>query len=371
MLIYSTNISIFGQLFKMEQDNKSKSNLFTQVLLNWHNEYNDRSYAWVGETDPYKIWVSEIMLQQTRADQGEPYYLRFMEKYPDVESLAEAPLDDVLLMWEGLGYYSRCRNLHYSAQYIVREKEGVFPKEYEEILQLKGVGPYTAAAIASFAYKLPYAVVDGNVYRVLSRYFGLDWDLSLGKTQKKFFEFANELIDESQPDIYNQAIMDFGATVCTPRKPMCETCPLALNCVAFLGDIVHLLPIKSKKVKVTKRYLNFFVLRFQDLYFIEQRNENDIWKGLFQFYLIETKSLQKENIKQLIPDHWMYENISYLKTIKQKLTHQEINSMFSIIELRKIPQELLEKGQWVLWESLNEFAYPKTIVSFLEEELLL
>ncbi len=353
----------------MKQNNKSKSDVFTKTLLNWHHHSNDRSFAWIGETDPYKIWISEIMLQQTRAAQGEPYYLRFMEQYPSVQSLAEAPLEEVLLLWEGLGYYSRCRNLHYSAQYIVNEKEGVFPKEYEEILKLKGVGPYTAAAISSFAYKLPFAVVDGNVYRVLSRYFGLDWDLSLGKTQKRFFVLANELIDKSQPDIYNQAIMDFGATVCAPKKPSCETCPFASKCIAFQGDIVQLLPVKSKKVKVTKRYFHFYILKYDELYFIEQRSESDIWKGLFQFYLIETPTAENENIHKLLPEDWAFESVVALSSGKQKLTHQEIFSEFYMIELKDLPQGL--NGQWVAWDRLNEFAFPKTMVSFLEGETLL
>ncbi len=210
----------------------------------WHKEENTRSLPWKNETDPYKIWLSEIILQQTRAEQGLNYYLNFIKNYPTICDLANAIDDDVFRHWQGLGYYNRCKNMLATARFICEQKNGVFPNDYEEILALKGVGAYTAAAIASFAFGLPHAVVDGNVYRVLARYFGIEnaIDSTLGKA--KFAQIADELLDKKNPAAYNQAIMDLGATVCTPKNPRCEICPLSKNCVALKSDLIYFFPVK-------------------------------------------------------------------------------------------------------------------------------
>ena len=215
---------------------------------------------WKGEKNPYLIWLSEIILQQTRVEQGLPYYERFRENYPTVTDLANAPEDEVMKLWEGLGYYSRARNLHATAKMIDQEMDSIFPTTHAEILKLKGVGPYTAAAIASFAYNLPHAVVDGNVYRVLSRFFGIETPIDSTSGKKEFAQLAQDLIDKKQPGNYNQAIMDFGATHCMPKKPKCSQCLLRKNCKALLNNKVTSLPIKIKKIKKQTRYFNYLVI---------------------------------------------------------------------------------------------------------------
>lgn len=352
----------------MRLNKKNIQSFFTKELLHWHFEENDRDFPWVGEKDPYKIWISEIMLQQTRAEQALPYYQRFMHSYPSLEKLAKAPLEEVLLAWEGLGYYSRCRNLHFTAQHIFYELKGEFPKTYEDLLKLKGVGPYTAAAIASFAFEEAKAVVDGNVYRVLARFFALDWDTSQGKMQKAFRGLADELIDKVYPAIYNQAIMDLGAVICKPKQPLCEECYLKSKCEAYQKDLIDVLPVKTKKIKIKKRYLNFFLLEFEDKIYIEQRKGKDIWQSLHQLYLIESKKSLSKDIEELLPNDWHYKwsrKIDF--KYKQQLTHQEINSQFVIIELENMPKEL-ENGLWVSKENLENFAFPKTIISFFQEK---
>lgn len=346
----------------MRIDNPSKIEFFRQQLMHWHEVENFRIFPWVEESDPYKIWISEIMLQQTRAAQAEPYYLNFMEAFPDLYSLARAPLEEVLLKWEGLGYYSRCRNIHFTAQDIVHNRQGVFPKTYQDLLTLKGVGPYTAAAIASFAYGLPHAVVDGNVYRVLSRFYGLEWDIAIGKDQKKFSNLAHQLLNIDAPNLYNQAIMDFGATICTPQRALCEKCPLSSECIAFQGDEVSLFPINSKKIKVTHRYFNYAVLKVNSLIYLQQRQTSDIWQGLFEFYLEEST----EKVNDMIMDKdWKVISHDKVWEQQQRLTHRWINAQFYLIELEEIP-EALSFGNWVEYADLNNYPFPKTISDFLK-----
>ena len=229
------------------------------MLMKWHRLHNSRQMPWKGEKDPYKIWLSEIILQQTRVEQGLAYYNRFIQHYPTIQQLAAAPDQEVLKLWEGLGYYSRCRNLLLTARLIVKEYKGLFPRDYETLLSLKGVGPYTAAAIASFAYNQPYAVVDGNVLRVLSRFFGLDTAIDTMPGKKQFTGLADEVLDKQYPALFNQAIMDFGATVCKPMAPACIDCPARKDCAAFLTGNVNRLPVKEKTLQRKHRWFYYFI----------------------------------------------------------------------------------------------------------------
>ena len=260
-------------------------NNLADVLIDWY-ERNGRDLPWRQTTDPYKIWISEIILQQTRVAQGYDYYCRFIGRFPDVASLAEAGEDEVMKYWQGLGYYSRARNLHEAARSI--HAAGSFPRSYKEVLKLKGVGEYTAAAICSFAYGLPHAVVDGNVYRVLSRWMGVDTPIDTTEGKKEFAALADALLDRDRPGAYNQAIMDFGALVCTAAAPRCEDCPLKDSCVAYAGKRVADLPCKARKTKVTDRFFNYFFIHTGDACWLYKRGKGDIWQNLYEFPLLET-----------------------------------------------------------------------------------
>ncbi len=265
-------------------------NIFSGTLLDWYAE-NKRDLPWRNTTDPYLIWISEIILQQTRVAQGYEYFLRFIKRFPDVVSLAAASEDEVMKYWQGLGYYSRARNLHAAA----KSMKGTFPKTYAEVRALKGVGDYTAAAICSFAYDMPYAVVDGNVYRVLSRYFGIDVPIDSTEGKKTFTALADEVLDKSRPADYNQAIMDFGAVQCTPQSPNCLFCPLSGSCRALSEGKVQQLPVKQHRTKTTNRYFNYIYVRMGAYTLIHKRTEDDIWKNLFELPLVETeKDLSEE-----------------------------------------------------------------------------
>ena len=233
-------------------------NFFTEEIIRWYN-INKRNLPWRNCNDPYLIWLSEVILQQTKIEQGLSYYERFTQKYPTIKQLAEANSDDVMKLWQGLGYYSRARNMHLTAKQIVLERNGIFPNNYQDILNLKGVGNYTAAAIASFAFDLPYAVVDGNVYRVLSRVFGIKKPIDTGAGQKFFAKLAQQLLNINYPAIHNQAIMEFGSQQCRPLKPNCGVCPLKLNCKAYSTNSVNLLPRKKKSIKVSNRYFEYLI----------------------------------------------------------------------------------------------------------------
>lgn len=258
---------------------------FADTLIDWY-AINKRDLPWRETKDPYRIWISEIILQQTRVAQGYDYYIRFMERFPDVHALAEADEDEVMKYWQGLGYYSRARNLHAAARMI--HEAGSFPTTYEGVLALKGVGEYTAAAICSFAYDMPRAVVDGNVYRVLSRWLGVETPIDSTVGKKMFAQVADELMDKARPALYNQAIMDFGALQCTPASPACLTCPLADSCVALAQQKVDLLPVKQHRTKVTDRFFNYIYVRAGGSTFLRKRTGNDIWKNLYEPVLVET-----------------------------------------------------------------------------------
>jgi A/G-specific adenine glycosylase len=339
---------------------------FTRNLIKWHYENNKRTMPWKGERDPYKIWLSEIILQQTRVEQGLSYYNSFIDQFPTIETLAAAKDETVYKLWEGLGYYSRCKNLLHTARIIVNDRQGVFPDTYEEMLTLKGVGPYTAAAISSFAYGLPQAVVDGNVFRVLSRYFGVEKPIDSSEGKKYFSSLAQMLLYRVDTAAYNQSIMDFGATVCKPQVPQCQHCILNLNCIAFKKGTVNKLPVKEKRLLRKHRWFYYFIFTNKSLVLINKRTGGDIWENLNEFYLYETENVQNWNESNL--NSWMQEQLGVseytVRTIspvyKQQLTHQVINGQFFHIDLASVPQSLSHLKAFDR-EQLKSLSFPKFI----------
>lgn len=345
---------------------------FFEILIKWDRNQNKREMPWKGEKDPYKIWISEIILQQTRVQQGISYYNRFIKKWPTVKSLANAPEQQVYKLWEGLGYYSRCRNLITSAKYINNELDGRFPEKYEDILFLKGVGEYTAAAIASFAFNQPYAVVDGNVFRVLARFFGIKTPVDTTEGKKVFKKLANELIDKKNPALYNQAIMDFGAVICKPLLPLCDECPLQKLCFSFQKKIVDTLPVKEKSIKTRQRFFNYLIVEKGDKIYIRQRTEKDIWQNLYEFLLIETERfvpeeefLEYSSLASIFKgNNFKLNKVS--KTISQKLTHQTITGRFFHISIKNQIAPF-KKYKLIPRSELKKLAFPKFIASYLQD----
>ena len=316
-----------------------KELFFTHRLLRWDKEENLREMPWKGEKDPYRIWLSEIILQQTRVEQGLAYYNKFIKKYPAINNLAHAPEKDVFKLWEGLGYYSRCKNLIATAKYISLELKGKFPSDYESILQQRGIGPYTAAAIASFAFNLPHAVVDGNVMRVLARFFGIATAIDSHEGKKSFVELAGTLLKKDAAAVYNQAIMDFGATVCKPRLPLCSQCILADKCIAYIQGAVNEYPVKSKKLTKKHRWFYYLLAENNGGFLVRKRETKDIWQNLHEFFLLEAgMQLSLEEIialpefKKVAGEKAALIHVS--KTYKQQLTHQTIHGSFVHIKLK-------------------------------------
>ena len=312
---------------------------FSEQLVKWYL-LNKRELPWRESSDPYNIWISEIILQQTRVNQGLAYYERFIHRFPDVISLSEANEDEVLKFWQGLGYYSRARNLHTTARIITSLHNGVFPVDYQTILKLKGIGEYTAAAICSFAYGLPYAVVDGNVFRVLSRFFGIQTPIDSNEGKKEFSELAQELLDKKNPGLHNQAIMDLGAIICTPTSPNCNECPLQNTCSSFANRSWMNFPIKKQKTKQRDRYFYYFYITGKNgKTYLHKREGKDIWRNLYELPLIETtqklseEELQKKSGFQLLETE--FENVQIKKrhpAIKHVLSHQHIYARFLEVE---------------------------------------
>lgn len=329
---------------------------FSLLITNWYRQ-NKRELPWRSISDPYKIWLSEIILQQTRVEQGRSYYEKFVEHYPTVIDLANASEQDVLNDWQGLGYYSRARNLHFSAKYIRDELNGQFPQSYNEIIKLKGVGKYTAAAIASFAFNEPKAVVDGNVYRFLSRAFNMDVPIDSTKGQKDFQILADSLISEQHPADHNQAMMEIGAMVCTPTQPQCMFCPVSEICEARAKGTHLELPVKSKKTKVRNRYFHYLIYNNSGKTLIEQRTEKGIWQQLYQFPLVETTSEKWADV----PDNCKH--IS--ETVIHKLSHQHIHAKFYSID--GFPKKI--EKQWLEIETGNiqDYPLPRIIDRYLEK----
>ncbi|WP_255478211.1 A/G-specific adenine glycosylase [Rhizosphaericola mali] len=326
---------------------------------------------WKGAKDPYKIWLSEIILQQTRVAQGLPYYEKFIQNFPTIFDLANAEDQFVFKLWEGLGYYNRCRNLLFTARYIVENYDGIFPKNYEQIIELKGIGPYTAAAIASFAFQLPYAVLDGNVYRVLSRYFGIETPSDSPEGEKIFAKLAQDNLDKKKPGVYNQAIMDFGATICLPAIPKCNQCILSKDCTALALGLINKLPIKEKILKKKTRYFTWFVFRVNDQIFIQQRRAKDIWENLYEFFLVESEG--KPNWENKSVNEWLEnqfkqhpKELEISPVLSQQLTHQKIFAQFIQISLDRMPVQL-PKANWLNIKNLTHFGFPKLCKEFIEQ----
>jgi len=356
----------------MAEDVEPLKARFQTGLLTWNKKHNKRIMPWKGEKNPYRIWLSEIILQQTRVEQGLKYYESFILTFPSVEELANAPSQKVFKLWEGLGYYSRCKNLITSARYISEKLGGKFPEDYETILSLKGIGTYTASAIASFAFNLPYAVLDGNVFRVLSRIFDNETPIDTLEGKKFFSSLAQSILPHKKSAVYNQAIMDFGATICK-TQPDCAICFFQTDCRAFLQKKQFLLPVKSKRLIVRNRWFNYALFRQGSYYAIRERATKDIWQGLFEFHLVETQ--KKPTKKQL---HLQFEqefnlgHSEYKFTVtpfscSQRLTHQLIHFQIYVADIESLYP--FQNFRWVAKEELKTYPFPKTLQQFIKDEL--
>lgn len=340
--------------------------IFSNTLIYWYLQ-NQRDLPWRKTKNPYFIWLSEIMLQQTRVAQGLEYYKKFTTEFPSIFDLANADESTVLKLWQGLGYYSRARNLHFTAKHIVNEFNGEFPSTYAEIIKLKGIGDYTASAIASFAFNEATAVVDGNVYRVLSRYFGIDTPINSSKGIKEFKTLAQSLIDDKEPANYNQAIMEFGAIQCKPKKPLCMFCPLADSCVALQKNLIDKLPVKEKKIKIKHRYFNYLVIKTEDnTTILSERKGKGIWQGLYQFPLIESDTSMNQNeligkseFEALLPQETTI-SLFNKKEIVHKLSHQHLHTKFWIVETKSLSTANIS------WKTIEEYPVPVLLANFLQ-----
>lgn len=350
-----------------------KPQKFSAKLIEWYYN-NQRNLPWRTTNEPYKIWLSEIILQQTRVDQGLDYYNKFLNHYPKLKDLAEADEETILKDWQGLGYYSRARNLHHTARFIHYELGGQFPKSFHEIMVLKGIGEYTAAAIASFAYGLPHAVIDGNVYRVLSRIFGIEAPIDSSKGKEIFRDLANKLLDPKNAAIYNQGIMEFGAIQCLPKKPKCADCIFSDECIALYQKKVDLLPFKQKKLKQRNRFFHYLVLENHESIIINKRNQKEIWQNLYDFPLIETeKKIQSDQfIKAPILKEFLknrrYSIVAFSERKKHILSHQIIYANFYHIKMEKLSSFKPESYTVALKKELKNYPIPKLIENYLREE---
>lgn len=364
---------------------------FSVEIIKWYQE-NKRDLPWRHTRDPYVIWLSEIILQQTRVDQGRPYFERFLEQYPKVEDFANASEDEILRLWQGLGYYSRARNMHLAAKTVMEHHQGQFPKDYQALLQLKGVGDYTASAISSFAADEGRAVLDGNVFRVLSRYFGIATPINSSAGKKEFQSLAQEVLDEKHPGLHNQAMMEFGALHCTPQKPACPSCPLRLSCAALTADAVDELPVKLKSKPARRRIFHYLLVRRGDQILMNKRGPGDIWQNLYELPLIEDMptppidpsphSVDPSHVTMDLPGsaHFYAQLHRYFGPnaqstllegpVKHVLSHQHLYAYFWSIEVS--PSEIQKKAGWnyVDTKELNTLAKPKLIVSFLERAII-
>lgn len=341
---------------------------FSTSLINWYGQHK-RNLPWRNTKDPYKIWISEIVLQQTRVDQGLAYYERFIKAFPSVSKLAAANEEEVLRMWQGLGYYSRARNLHFTAKVISNEHGGIFPTTYSEILSLKGIGEYTAAAISSFAYKLPYAVMDGNVMRVVTRLFGIEVSIHSGPGKKIIKESLDSLFDEKRPDEFNQAIMEFGALHCVPVNPNCEDCPFSTECVAFNTGKVQDLPIRKKSGQKKNRYFNYAVIRSGRKIILKKRQSKDIWQNMYEFPMKENQSMKESfDISDLLSvaqedSIYILKEKSHWKT--HLLSHQKIHARFHEFEVDQIETSLKDDWEILDLDDVDNYPLPKLIESYM------
>ena len=336
---------------------------FAVKLLSWY-KINKRQLPWRDTKDPYIIWISEIILQQTKVNQGMPYFYKFIEEFPNVFELASASEQKVLKLWQGLGYYSRARNLHFTAKYISTELNGVFPNNYKSIIKLKGVGEYTAAAISSFSFNEKKAVVDGNVYRLLSRYYGISDPIDTSYGKKTFSELAFDILPKNKVNIYNQAIMEFGALQCTPKKPKCNSCPLSSKCYSHFHNITDNLPVKSKRIKIKKRAFNYIVITDGENICLEKRTKKDIWENLYEFPMIEQEH------ELFIPNKKIINNALLIKkkSCNHILTHQKISAVFWHFLAKDMSEENFDNI--IKIKSLSNYPVPKIVENYIKENLL-
>jgi len=346
---------------------------FHKILTVWYQQ-NKRDLPWRTKNDPYLVWVSEIILQQTRIKQGTAYYLRFIDRFPDVKSLAAASEEEVLKIWQGLGYYSRARNMHHAARQIMMEFNEQFPESYDNIRKLKGIGDYTAAAIASISFGSPNAVIDGNVYRVLSRIFGTSTPIDTAKGKIEFSALAHSLLDKQNPGLFNEALMEFGALQCIPRNPSCLQCPFENRCLALKTHHVEQLPVKSKQPELKNRYFNYLFIPWEGKFFLEKRQAKDIWQNLYQLPLIETvKSMNEAELISLPEFQKLFEGIeltvdSFTPEIIHLLTHQKLHIRFFQINSTQPAKNI----PWIMIteKEASRFPVPKPIDNYLTDKIL-
>jgi|WetSurSiteA1Bulk_404760.scaffolds.fasta_scaffold00850_4 A/G-specific adenine glycosylase len=346
--------------------------LVSKILEKWYLE-NRRDLPWRRSDSPYHIWLSEIILQQTRVAQGTDYYNRFVERFPTVTDLANAPMDEVLKLWQGLGYYTRARNLHETARKVVNDHGGIFPRKHEELAKLKGVGTYTAAAIASIAFGEPVALVDGNVYRVLSRLYGIHDPIDSPYGKRVFKEKAEEILNRERPDIHNQALMEFGALICLPRNPDCRHCVLSHLCKANCEGKTNVLPVKEGKVKTKARFFNYLFIRHKGYTYLNKRLGNDIWNSLYEFPLIESETpvdyetLTSMPAWKVIFGKTQPEADFHPRTYRHQLTHQTLHCSFYQIRINREPDRGAFRYQQIPLEGLAEYAVPRVIDKYLAD----
>ena len=346
---------------------------FSSILICWYNQ-NSRDLPWRHTKNPYIIWISEIILQQTRVNQGLEYFNRFVKRFPDVALLAEAPEDEVMKYWQGLGYYSRARNLHAAAKQIMEKYNGIFPREYEQVLQLKGIGEYTAAAICSFAYDLPYAVLDGNVYRVLARLFAIEMPINLPRAKKEFQELAQQLLNVQEPALHNQAMMEFGALQCVPASPDCVGCVLREKCLALAENKVNELPVKIKASAPQNRYFNYIMIVNNGYTYLKRREGNDIWKNLYEFPLIETNHnvdiselMKQEAFLQLTDNSGDVAITLKLDNIKHVLSHRIINASFYVMQVDNENDLLRQQYVKIRLNVIHDYPVSRLMEIFVEK----
>lgn len=340
-------------------------------LLQWYKKHK-RDLPWRQSRDPYKILLSEIILQQTRVNQGIKYYHKFVRQYPSIFDLANASADEVMNLWQGLGYYSRARNMHAAAKEIVAKYNGIIPDQYEQLIKLKGVGKYTAAAILSIAFNHPIPVVDGNVYRILSRYFGEKQSIDSSEGKKIFEKLALKIFNKENPGLHNQALMDLGAMICKPTNPICNDCPLKSNCIAYQNNTQKNYPVKDKKLKKTTRHFVFIIIKFQDSVYIEKRFKNDIWRDLYQFPMLEYKEKPNdkiviESMDQIISGINNTEIIYLSPDIRHILTHQIIYARFLHVNLKEVGDSL-KHLKMIRIDELEDFAFPRIISRYIDSQ---
>jgi A/G-specific adenine glycosylase len=338
---------------------------FSTLINAWYRQ-NKRTLPWRGISDPYKIWLSEVILQQTRVDQGTAYYLKFIKAFPTIKHLANADEDEVLNLWQGLGYYSRARNMHFSAKLVATELNGVFPTTYKDVLSLRGVGEYTAAAITSIAYGLPHAVVDGNVYRVLSRYLAIETPIDSTQGKKEFAEVAKAFLDHKNPGDHNQALMEVGALICLPKKPNCLECPLSNSCAALQKNTQLNFPVKSKKIKVVNRYIHYLVFTDGQNTVLKKRTGKGIWEGLYDFPMVEKK--KGEELEKNDLESYNFSDFTFDGTFKHILSHQKILATFWLVQVKQV--KLVDNQIEIPIRQIEDYPLPQLLIRYIKESRL-